>query len=159
MRSTKLPTAADIMNRSVLTFTSDIAISEAIERLLKRGYSGAPVIDGDHNVVGVLSENDCIRVLSASAFHGEPDGTVGEHMTHEVVTVRPETDMFQLVFAFHKHTFRRVMVTDADGKLAGLITRRDLLRVLDRIRRERDQPERASTYDQIAAQHERDLNE
>lgn len=158
MQEPKLPTAAEIMNRAPLTFTPDVEITQAIATLLKHGYSGAPVVDGAGMLLGVLSEKDCIRVLSTSAFHGAPNGNVGDHMTPSPVAVTPSADIFQLVFAFHDGTFRRVLVADG-GKLVGLITRRDVLRALDELRRAREKLPRTTTYDAIAAQHERDLND
>src|SRR5688572_33245294 len=91
-----LPTAGAIMNREVLTLSPELPIGEAVTLLVRRGFSGAPVVERDGRLVGVLSEIDCLRVLSAAAFHVMPTGTVGDHMTGAVQSVGPEVDLLQV---------------------------------------------------------------
>jgi CBS domain-containing protein len=64
MTSTSIPTARDVMTTRVHTIPSDSDIDEAVRMLLKHGHSGAPVVDSNGAPQGVLSEHDCVRVLT-----------------------------------------------------------------------------------------------
>ena len=78
--------ASEIMNTSVVTFRPDTDIYEAIRTFLKNRFSGAPVIDAEAKVIGILSELDCLRVLTAEAWDGFPEGKVGDYMTAKVAS-------------------------------------------------------------------------
>ena len=86
-------TAADIMTKKVVTLSPDDDIYTAMRTLLKKKISGAPVVDGDGTVVGVLSEKDCLKVMSAVAFDGVPGGPVTVYMTSKVDSVGPSTSV------------------------------------------------------------------
>ena len=128
----KLPTAGEIMNPAVVCLDRESPIEAAIRTLLARGFSGAPVVDADGRLCGVLTEHDCTRVLAQAAFHGMPEGTVNAHMTHDVISVGPQADVFRLVSLFEDAAVRRVPVVE-DGRVLGLIARRDLLRALSHL--------------------------
>ena len=101
-------------------------MSLAIELLLKQRISGAPVVDDDGNLVGILSEKDCLRLVTAGAIHQVPEGTVSMYMSGEVNTIEPHVEIFAAAEVFLKHSYRRLPVV-ADGKMVGLISRRDVL--------------------------------
>jgi CBS domain-containing protein len=124
-----VPSARDFMRRKVFSFAPDVGIREAIAKLLAKGYSGAPVVDATGAMVGMLSEWDCARVLSEAAYEGWPAGSVKDHMTTKVDVIAPSTDLFTIVGMFSPGTHRRFPVAE-DGRLVGLITRRDLLGAL-----------------------------
>jgi CBS domain-containing protein len=128
----KIPTAGEIMSPSVFCLTCDMPIEAAIRALLQRGFSGAPVLDEDGRLCGVLSERDCTRVLAEAAFHGMPEGAVKVHMTRDVISVDPETDVFTVISRFEDAAVRRLPVV-ADGRVIGLIARRDALRALSHL--------------------------
>ncbi len=75
-------TAAKIMTRLVLTLSPDADISDAMHSMLKKKAPEAPVMDRDGNLVGMLSETDCLRVLCSEAFEGTPEGKVSNYMTY-----------------------------------------------------------------------------
>ncbi|MFV8755184.1 CBS domain-containing protein [Nannocystaceae bacterium ST9] len=149
-KDVELPTAADIMISRVEAFPPDTEIAAAIETLLGRGYSGAPVVDGQGRPIGVLSEHDCVRVLASSLYEGWPTGTVADHMTKSIDTVEEHTDLLALAQRFAQGLHRRLLVV-REGKLSGLITRRDLMRALDRVRQKTDTQREPSTYELIQA--------
>jgi CBS domain-containing protein len=144
-----LPRARAFMNQHVLTFSPSDDIGEAVRMLLRKGYSGAPVVDADGKVVGVLSEADCMTVLSEAAYGGWPSGTVENHMQTELDAIGPDTDLFAAKARFSGARHRRLPVVADDGKLVGLITRRDVLRALDQFREMQEQARHASTYELI----------
>jgi CBS domain-containing protein len=127
----KLPTVRDYMETAVPTLEPDMDIEEAVRFLLQKHRTGAPVIDENGCVVGMLTEFDCLRLLAAGdADHDEPFGTVADFMTTDVVTVEPHTDVYFVAGLFLRHHFRRLPVI-LDGKLIGAITRLDVLRALE----------------------------
>src|SRR5690606_29644635 len=121
-------------------------------------FSGAPVVAEDGTLVGIFSENDSLQALASAAFYVAPTGTVGEHMSRTVQTVGPDADLLRLTYLLHECRIRRLPVV-ADGRLVGLITRRDVLRALDRVRREREKelqrPPRKSKVEEIEARRGR----
>ena len=152
MVKTKIPTAAEIMQRKVMTLRADAPIEVAVRQLLAKGYSGAPVVDADDVLVGVLSEHDCIAVLTRAIGEDWPGGRVEHHMTTEIETVPPTEDGFGLSTRFTQGRHRRLLVVE-NGKLVGLISRRDLLRALEAMEREIDRSQPKTTYELIDERH------
>ncbi len=122
----------DFMARKLITFRPDTNIYAAISTLVRNGISGAPVVGDQGELLGVLSEKDCLRVLANGVFHHYPAGPVSEYMTQAVMTVHPDTDMFTVADIFLKNIFRRLPVVE-DGKVVGQISRRDVLRAVEEI--------------------------
>ena len=125
---------SEIMNTSVVAFRTDTDIYEAIRVFVKKRFSGAPVIDENTKVVGILSELDCLRVLTGEAWDGLPEGKVGDYMTSPVFTVTADTSIYDVVGRFLTKPYRRLPVTDDNGKLLGQVSRRDLLVAIDGMR-------------------------
>lgn len=146
--------AAAMMQRDVFALEPDWPLDRAIGELTRRGYSGAPVVDPNGRILGVLSEADCLRLLASAAFYAVPTGRVADAMHQDLVTVGPDTDAFDLTWRFQSSPIRRVFVVDPDGRLLGLIARRDLLTALDRIRTARSKADPASTYELLRRHRE-----
>jgi CBS domain-containing protein len=152
MARSELPTAADLMQRRLLTFAPDAKIEEAVRQLLSKGYAAAPVVDRDGRLVGIVSEHDCVRVLSEAVAEGWPSGLVRDQMTTQLETVSPEEDVLALSTRFTSGRHRRILVVD-DGRLVGLVARRDLLRGLEAMERERTRGRRKTTYEVLEERH------
>ena len=73
--------AAEIMARSQATLDPESDIYDALKRLLKSRQTGAPVVDGDGILLGMLTERDCLKVLVGGALDGLPTGKVSDYMT------------------------------------------------------------------------------
>jgi predicted transcriptional regulator len=112
-------TASEIMTRSLVTFSPETGIYAAVRTLISKKISGAPVNDEDRRLVGILSEKDCFRVLTTTAFEGNPEGKVCDYMTSDVQTVRPSTSFYEIVGILQRETFRRLPVIDRRGRLVG----------------------------------------
>ena len=125
---------ADIMTKKVVVLSPDTDIYAAVRTLLKKKVSGAPVVDKDQTLVGILSEKDCLKVVSATAFDGTPTGTVADYMTQTVNSVGPSASIYDVVDRFLQNHFRRLPVVDPDGRLLGQVSRRDVLAVIESMR-------------------------
>jgi len=117
------PVASDLMQRQLPTLSPETPIQEAVDLLLRKRISGAPVVDPDQRLVGFLSEKDCLKILTAEAFDGVPGAEVAAYMTREVQSITAETGLFDIVSRFLATPFRRLPVVDPDGRLLGQVTR------------------------------------
>ncbi len=116
----------DYMTRSVITFSPDSTVFEAAEIFIKNKISGAPVTDKDNKLVGILSEWDCLSVILKGEFEEYPSGNVSEYMSKNVITVSPDTGVFEVTQLFIDKRYHRIPVVEKN-KLVGIISRRDLL--------------------------------
>ncbi len=122
----------DYMATNLSTFTPETPISEAIQFLNTHKISGAPVIDGQGCLVGMLSEKDCLKVALQSSYYEDwVGGAVSEYMTSDVETVEDSASVVDLAEKFLDSTYKRFPVLNEDGSLVGQISRSDVLRALD----------------------------
>jgi CBS domain-containing protein len=117
------------MASSLATFSPDTELMDAIRQLVERQISGAPVVDGQGNLVGILSERDCIAQALSAGYYGEAGGRVSELMTTDVETVNADDGLMDIAKRFISARYRRFPVLD-DNRLVGLISRRDVLRAI-----------------------------
>ncbi len=124
------PRARDYMSTDLVAFTPDTDIHRAIGILLKNRFSGAPVVDEQGKLVGVLSSKDCLRVAFSASYHKEPGGTVSDYMSREVKTVDAAADIVEVAEMFVKGPYRRFPVME-NGRMVGLLNRRDILKAIE----------------------------
>jgi CBS domain-containing protein len=93
----------DYMTASLITFTPDMDVLEAIRLLLENGISGAPVVDKLGNIIGILSERDCIKVALTAGYHGEKGGKVAEFMSRSVKTIDATASLMDVAKRFVRH--------------------------------------------------------
>ena len=149
-RDAKLRAAEDVMVRRAFAVQPDQDLLKVAKKLMKKGWSGAPVVDESKRVVGMLSEHDLMSALAVSAFHEAPTPQrVADVMTQPASTVTVTTPLFDMVPMLSKG-LKRVPVVHHDGTLAGIITRKDLVRALLTIASERARSPRKGTYDKWA---------
>lgn len=122
-------TVADIMATDLITFSPEMNIHEAIRTLLDERISGAPVVDAEGKLVGVLSKKDCLKIVFSTQYHDDWGGPVRDFMSAPVETLDSELDVVSAAQAFLESHFRRFPVL-RDGKLVGQISRYDILKVL-----------------------------
>jgi len=127
---TRLPKIGEYMDAVVPTLSPETQILKAVDFLLRHRVTGAPVVDSDGTLVGIITETDLLKLVT-EGIHGQPpiEATVAEYMTHDVVTVPPTVDIYYVAGLFLNNKFRRFPVVE-DGKIVGAITRFDLLRVV-----------------------------
>lgn len=113
----------------LVTFSPDQSIQDAIDIIIDKRISGAPVLDGTGKLVGMLSEKDCLKIIVDQAYHNLPTESkkVSDYMTADVKTVSPDSDVVSAANQFLHSPIRRMPVVD-NGVLKGQISRRDILR-------------------------------
>lgn len=122
-------TVADYMSRELVTLRPETEINAAMQVLLSRRISGAPVVSVSGDLVGVLSKKDCLKAALQSAYHHRPGGTVADYMSAEVETLEAQMDVFAACERFVASSFRRFPVL-REGRLVGQISRADVLKAL-----------------------------
>ncbi len=125
----KMRTVRDYMGASLVTFNPNQDIKDAIQTLLEHKLSGSPVVDKRGNLVGYLSEKDCLKVSLNAAYHDHWGGKVSDFMVPSVETVDLDMSMVDLAEKFIKEPFKRFPVVK-DNRLVGQIHRRDVLKAL-----------------------------
>lgn len=131
------PHVQEFMSRSMVKLSPDTDIYEAIGLLLKFNISGAPVVDDENNLVGIVSEKDCLKLVAQDTYQSTPQGgPIGNFMTTEVVTVSPGKGLSEVAQIFMKTPFKKLPVIQR-GKLVGMIRRRDVLAVIQEFHRKR----------------------
>lgn len=131
----RLTTVKDYMTGVRLTFTEDMEVMEAIRLLLQNGVTGAPVVDKIGNLIGMLTEKDCMQVALKAGYYGQFGGPVSEFMHPGVMTVDADTNVVDVAELFSQVAHRSCPVLE-ENRLVGQITRRDILRAIDTLSRD-----------------------
>jgi CBS domain-containing protein len=141
--------AADIMTRKVKTVAPDTPVEEVAELMVAHRISGVPVADSANRVVGIVTEGDLLRRgeigterrrswwlelltdpgTSAAEFIKTRGRKAADVMTRSVISVTPRTGLREIADTMEKWNIKRVPVV-SNGKLAGIVSRHDLLRAL-----------------------------
>ncbi|HEY0781482.1 MAG TPA: IMP dehydrogenase [Thermoanaerobaculia bacterium] len=107
-----------------ITMKPDQSIREALAMMASYKISGVPVTDADGHLVGILTNRDL-------RFEDNLDRKIGELMTKEnLVTVPEGTTLEQAKLLLHRHRIEKVLVVDRDGNLKGLITVKDIQKMM-----------------------------
>ncbi|HZM74745.1 MAG TPA: CBS domain-containing protein [Candidatus Limnocylindrales bacterium] len=138
-------TVGDVMTRDVVTVGERTRYLEITRLLAESGISAVPVLDHAGRVVGVVSEADLLhKVEFAGSDTTKPlwqrpsqraarvksvADTASRLMTSPAVTIEPEADLAQAAKLMHQHDIKRLPVVDSGGRLVGIVSRTDLLRV------------------------------
>ncbi|WP_214369169.1 HPP family protein [Pseudonocardia sp. H11422] len=127
--------AADVMSSPVITLRPDTPVWAAAALLVSHGFTAAPVVDADRRVIGIATEADLarnrIRPEGWPAPEERIEPTVARVMTGTPMSMRPEDDLADVVSLMLDGRIRSVPIVD-DGVLVGIVSRRDVLRVLAR---------------------------
>lgn len=124
--------AKTAMTKAVITVKKDTHILDAVKLLVKHEISGVAVVDNDYNLVGILSEKDALKLLQNPE---ETAVTVGDYMTKDVVHFDENDSLIDICNCLIKNPFRRVPITTNGSKLAGIISRHDIMKKILEMRR------------------------
>ncbi|MFW5760786.1 MAG: CBS domain-containing protein [Cyclobacteriaceae bacterium] len=122
------------MATDLVTFTLEQDIQEVINIMIENEISGAPVLDNEGQLAGIITEKDCMKAIIDVAYHNQPlsKSKVKDYMTKDPQTVSVENDVLDVANAFLKTHFRRFPVINK-GKLIGQVSRRDILKAANDI--------------------------
>jgi CBS domain-containing protein len=148
-------TAAEIMDAGVPAISPDADARAAIELLAKTELGAIPVVDGEREVVGIVSESDLVigdekadlhlphylNIMGGIVFVGSMKGfeerlnkafatKVSELMTADPIVVRDDDDAELVARTIAERHHNHLPVVDGEGRLAGLVTRADALAAL-----------------------------
>jgi CBS domain-containing protein len=122
----------DYMAGRVVSFKPDMEVLDAIHELVQNRIAGAPVVDDQGELVGMLSELDCLKIALNAGYYGDWGGPVADYMTADVETVDADMSIIDLAQNFLTSGFRRFPVL-RNNRLVGQISRRDVLRALNEL--------------------------
>jgi CBS domain-containing protein len=128
--SNKSVLVKDYMARTLVTFKPETDVLDAIHVLVNKRIAGAPVVDDEGNLIGMLSEYDCMKIALNAGYHGNWGGPVRDYMSDGVETIDADMSIVDLAQRFVDKKLRRYPVMQGT-RLVGQISRRDVLRALE----------------------------
>lgn len=123
-------TVKSIMSTDVVTVRQDSPLVDAMRLLADHNVTGLPVVDGGGELVGIVSEKDMMGVLYDDRLHKK---TVADVMTRDFVAFDADEEVVRVCEAMVRSTFRRVPIL-SEGKLVGIVSRRDIIRFTLKLR-------------------------
>ena len=123
------PAVSDLMITEVFTVSPDTVLEEVVSLLVNNKISTAPVVvkkNGDRELVGIITEKDCVEYLSNEVFFGNPDAIAQNMMERFPLCVTPETDIFSAATIFTQYGHRHLPVV-RNKTLVGIVSRRAVL--------------------------------
>ena len=142
--------ASDVMTRDVVVIGPEASVGEAARLLAEKDVSALPVVDESGKIVGIISEADLVRrteigtakhrpwwlealtpgVTLAEEFTKSHGRAVSELMSREVVSATEETPLQEIAALLERHRIKRVPIVADDGKLAGIVSRSNLVQAI-----------------------------
>ena len=119
----------EYMSANVTTFTPEMDIGRAIDQLIEKRISGAPVVDKTGDLVGILTERDCMKIALSSSYYEEAAGKVSDYMRPVPKTIEADASIAEVAAAFSESDHRRYPVME-DNCIVGEISRHDVLMAL-----------------------------
>ena len=116
----------DIMKTDVIVAKRQTGIDEAVKALASNNITGMPVVNNDMTLAGIISERDVLRLLANLTSRS---AKVEDFMTENVVSFEQDDDLLEICRCLMRSNFRRVPIL-SDGKLVGIITRKDITRAI-----------------------------
>lgn len=120
---------SDYMTTNLITFTPNQTIESVMQAIIKHRISGGPVVNEKNELIGVISEGDCIKQISESRYYNMPmqDKTIEKHMAVNVETIDGNMNIFDAANKFLDAKRRRFPIVE-NGKLVGQISQKDVLK-------------------------------
>ncbi|APZ45823.1 inosine-5-monophosphate dehydrogenase [Polaribacter reichenbachii] len=127
---------SDYMTKKLVTFKAEDSLDTVISQLIKYKISGGPVVNDKNELIGIISETDCIKHISESKYYNMPsdtNNTVGKYMVTDVDTIDKDMNIFDAAFKFISSHRRRFPVVD-NGKLIGQLSQKDVLKAAIKVK-------------------------
>ena len=120
-----------IMRKNIPTLTAETPMRRAVAVLVDAKVAGAPVLDDNGSLIGILTQKDCFQPALHASYHREWKGQVADQMSGNVITVDIDDEVIRVAEMFVKHPHRVFPVLDG-ARVAGLLHRSDVLALLTR---------------------------
>ncbi len=121
----------EYMNPRPVIFRPGETVYEAINALLAAGMTGGPVVDEKKQLVGFLSEHDCLRAGIEASYTCQQLASVEQLMSKTVLSVAPDDSIIELAQRMAGPKPKIYPVVDENGLLLGTISRQDVLRAIE----------------------------
>ena len=121
---------ASCMSNDFAIIHPDMPVVEACARLIKKAMLGGPVVDGQGQLLGWISEQECLHVSLQVAYHNQRVATVRDIMRSDVLCVQLDEDPLALAQQMLADKPKSYPVIDTNRKVVGVISRRHLLAML-----------------------------
>lgn len=118
--------AEAVMNKSVIKVLPDMTLQEAMNLIVEKDVTGLPVVDVEDNLTGIITEKDIIDYKRKGNIN---IAKVRDAMKQDITTFSPETPLEEIIKVISEGKFRRVPIV-RDGKVVGIISRRDIIKFL-----------------------------
>jgi sulfide:quinone oxidoreductase len=144
VRNAQLLHVSDVMSKNIVTIIQGSSLNEAATLMTKQHLSGLPVLDVEEHLVGILTEGDFLAAMDAdgAGLTGPLEimlrryrtrkhmGTiVDDIMTRNPITIKPDDVLQTAITLMERNRVKRLVVTDNQGKVAGIISRADLMKL------------------------------
>ena len=129
-QAVKKTLAKDIMNTNLIVVTPDHTYRDAVELLTAHRLTGLPVVDQNYKLLGLISERDILKAtkqldeITSSFLDKKID------YRNPIKSARLTVSLSRIHKILIKNPFRHIPIVDLDNKLCGIITRRDLIRII-----------------------------
>ncbi|MBT8395168.1 MAG: CBS domain-containing protein [Flavobacteriaceae bacterium] len=120
---------SDYMTKDLITFSKDQSIEDVMDKLIKHRISGGPVVNEKNELIGIISEGDCVKQISESRYYNMPmnKDTIEKFMATNVDTIDGNMNVFDAASKFLQSKHRRFPILE-NGKLVGQISQKDVLK-------------------------------
>lgn len=112
--------ARDIMTHKVCTIRPEASVQEIAQLLSQKRISGAPVVDADGNIIGIVTEADIISKVDREGMR------VADILSSNIISVDEETPVSEIAMLLTERKIKRVPVMRGD-KLVGIVSRADII--------------------------------
>jgi CBS domain-containing protein len=119
--------ASDVMTQDVISVMESAPLKQVAQMFVERKITGAPVVNRDGELVGVISETDIIR--KTNNIGAWSPTTAGQIMTKPAVTVAPDDTLQRVCEMMYERRIHRVIVAD-ETRIRGVLTSMDILRAI-----------------------------
>ncbi|WP_055436399.1 CBS domain-containing protein [Lacinutrix algicola] len=132
---------SDFMTKDLITFKAEQSIEDVVNILIKHKISGGPVVNDKNELIGIISEGDCIKQISDSQYYNMPmeNNSIEKHMATNVETIDGNLNVFDAAKQFLESKRRRFPIVE-EGKLVGQISQKDILKAAMQLKQQNWKP-------------------